>query len=111
MSEDRLQQECVMWFHNTYPRLRGCLFSVPNGGARSAREGKLLKQTGLYPGVADLLFMYQSRTLCLELKTEKGMQSDKQKAWQKTIKEQGFNYYIIRSLSLFQDVINSIVCN
>ena len=44
-SENRIQQECYMWFHNTYPEYRGLLFAVPNGGARSAIEGKLFKQT------------------------------------------------------------------
>lgn len=100
-SENRIQQECVMYFHNTYPKLRGCLFAVPNGGARSAREGKLLKETGVWAGVADMLLMYNGVTTCFELKTEIGSQSNKQIRWQRLMEEQGFRYYIIRDIKEF----------
>lgn len=109
MSEDRLQQECVMWFNNEYPHLRGLLFSVPNGGKRDRREAALLKSTGLYPGVADLVFLYRRQTYFLELKTEKGVQSTVQKDWQSKVKEHGFNYYIIRRTLEFRYAIKSII--
>lgn len=108
-SEDAIQHECYMWFHNTYKELRGSLFAVPNGGARSALQGKIFKMTGVVPGVSDMLFMYNGTTYCFELKNELGSQSDKQIAWQKHIEKQGFQYFIIRSLSVFQDIIKSIV--
>jgi hypothetical protein len=60
-SEDRIQQECYRWFHNTYPELRGLLFHVPNGGKRDGREAKKLKTMGVVPGVADLIFLYNGR--------------------------------------------------
>ena len=53
-SENRIQQECFMWHWNTYPEQRGLLFHIPNGGARSKREGRLFKDIGVFPGVADL---------------------------------------------------------
>ena len=111
MSEDRLQQECYMWFHNTYPHLRGCLFSVPNGSYKATRQRKLFKQTGLYPGVSDMLLMHNGTTYCFELKTERGRQSDKQLAWQATIEEQGFCYFIIRTDGLFKSIVKNIICN
>ncbi|MEN8123447.1 MAG: VRR-NUC domain-containing protein [Bacteroidota bacterium] len=110
-SEDRLQQECVMWFNNKYPELRGTLFSVPNGGTRNAREAMKMKQTGLYPGVSDLLFMHKGVTTCFELKTSVGKQSDNQKKWQKVIEEQHFKYFLIRELDLFKEIVNSIIYN
>lgn len=108
-SEDSIQSECYVWFNNTYKELRGCLFAVPNGGARSALQGKLFKMTGVYAGVADMLFMYNGVTYCLEFKNEIGQQSEKQIAWQKTIENQGFQYFIIRNFDLFQQVIKSII--
>ena len=108
-SEDALQQKCVFWFWNEYPKLRGLLFSVPNGGLRNKREAARLKQTGLTPGVADLLFMYEGLTYCLELKTETGSQSINQKKWEAKVKEHNFPYFIIRSLKEFKEVISKIV--
>jgi hypothetical protein len=109
MSEDRIQQECYLWFHNTYPKLRGLLFAVPNGGSRSMIEAKKFKLTGVVSGVSDMLFMYAGKTYCLELKTEKGYQSKKQVIWQETITKNGFLYFIVRDLSLFKDIIESII--
>ena len=60
-SEDQIQHECYVWFNNTHKDLRGCLFAVPNGGARSALQGRIFKMTGVVPGVADMLFMYKSK--------------------------------------------------
>ena len=108
-SENRIQQECYMWFHNTFPHLRGSLFAVPNGGARSPFEGKLFKETGVVPGVADMLLMVSGKTYCFEMKNALGHQSKKQIAWERHITNQGFNYYIIRDLSLFQEIVNRII--
>ena len=108
-SEARIQQECWIWFNNTYPHLRGCLFAVPNGTATSSQQGKLMKETGTYRGVSDLLLMYQGRTTCLELKTLSGYQSVHQRDWQLTIEKQGFEYHIVRSLAEFQRIIKSII--
>jgi hypothetical protein len=108
-SEDALQQKCYFWFWNTYPNLRGLLFHVPNGGSRNAREGAKFKQIGVFAGVSDLLFMFDGKTHCIELKNEKGSQSTKQLFWQKRVEENGFNYYIIRTLEDFQKLIKTIV--
>lgn len=111
MSEDRLQQECYMWFWNTYPDLRGLLFAVPNGGYRTPQEAKKFKLTGVVSGVSDMLFMHNEKTYCFELKTQKGYQSAKQTKWQQTIEKQGFNYFIIRDLTVFQSLIKNILNN
>ena len=108
-SEDALQQKCVFWFHNNYPNLRGLLFSVPNGGYRNKREAAKLNQTGLVSGVADLLFMYECYTYCIELKTETGTQRETQRIWQGKVEYQGFKYFIIRSLEDFKKLIKTIV--
>ena len=109
MSEDALQQLCYMWFHNTYPQYRGLLFHVPNGGSRNPREGKKFKQIGVVAGVADLLFLINSKCYCLELKTEVGRQSKKQQDWQDLVQRNGMEYYVIRSLVKFQEAVELII--
>jgi len=108
-SEERIQQECYMWFHNTYPEYRGCLFHVPNGGARSSVEGAMFKKIGVVPGVADMLLMVNSTTYCFELKNKYGKQSPKQVKWQKQIEKNGFNYFIIRDVNLFKQIVEGIM--
>lgn len=108
-SENRIQQECVIFFHNTYPHLRGCLFAVPNGGARSVLEGVLLKKTGVVPGVSDMILLYRGEAYLFELKTEVGVQSDKQLVWQKLMESQGFKYMLIRSSGVFETIIKTII--
>ena len=108
-TEDALQQKCVFWFHNHFPKLRGLLFSVPNGGLRSAKEGKKMRLTGQTAGVADLLLMYNKTTYCIELKKDRfATQSVNQKCWQQKVEFQGFSYFIIRSLEDFKKLIYSI---
>ena len=108
-SEDALQQKCVFWFHNAYPHLRGLLFAVPNGGSRNAREGQKLKRTGVVAGVSDLILLYMGSAFLLELKTETGSQSKKQKDWQSKAEQEGFEYFVIRSLAKFKSVIKTII--
>lgn len=109
MSEDRLQQECFLWFNNEYPKLRGLLFHVPNGGHRNAREGAKFKTMGVIKGVSDLIFLYRGMSWLLELKTEIGFQSQNQLDWEDKVKEQGFEYYVIRSVKEFQVIIEAII--
>jgi len=109
ISEDRLTQECYLWFHNEFPSLRGLLFHVPNGGARNAREGAKFKSMGVWKGVADFLFMYQSTTIAIELKTSVGFLSKEQKAWRDKIGTQGFEYKVVRSLEEFKNCIKEII--
>jgi len=108
-SEDAIQAECYMWFNNTHKDLRGLLFAVPNGGARSALQGKIFKMTGVVAGVSDMLFMYKGNTFCFELKTNTGTQSEKQQDWEKKVSKHGFQYFIIRDLSTFSQIVNSII--
>lgn len=108
-SEDRIQQECYMWFHNEYPDLRGLLFHPPNGGARNAREGAKFKTMGVYPGVSDFILLHAGRAYCIELKNSIGVQSKVQKEWEEAVKNQGFYYVVVRSLEEFKSEIERIL--
>ena len=109
MSEDRIQQDIYLWFHNEYPKLRGLLFHPANGGSRNSREGAKFKSMGVFPGVADLLFIYDRQLYAIELKTPKGSQSEVQKYWESRVKKEGVYYTIIRSLEEFKKFIIPII--
>jgi hypothetical protein len=109
MSEDRLQQECFLWFHNNLIDLRGLLFHCPNGGNRNAREGAKFKSMGVVAGVADLLFIYSNKLYAIELKTDKGTQKSTQKIWEDRVVLEGVKYFIIRDFYSFKELINNII--
>lgn len=108
-AEDNLQSKCYVWFSNTYPQYRGLLFSVPNGGGRSSLEGKVLKMTGLYKGVSDLIFLFNGKAYMIEMKTPTGIQSDAQKEWEVLVNKAGFDYFVIKSFNAFRGLIESII--
>lgn len=102
--EHHIQCACVRWFCYQHPEYKGCLFSVPNGGRRDKVTAAKLKAEGVVPGVSDLLFLVPNKKyhgLCIEMKDEKGRQSESQKEWQKTMVAMGYNYVVCRSLDDF----------
>lgn len=106
--EHRIQCTCVRWFRYQYPQYAPLLFAVPNGGQRNAITAAKLKAEGVVPGVADLLLLipnHQFHALCIEIKTRKGRQSDKQKAWQAIIQKTGYQYQVTRNFEEFKQLI------
>ena len=56
-------------------------------------------------GVSDLIILKPNGiTLFIELKVEKGIQSDAQKLFQSKVESLGFDYYIIKSLEQFKQI-------
>lgn len=112
-SESRLQATCFAWFWNTYPEYRGLMFHVPSEGNRnSVIDGGRRKAMGIVAGVSDLIFMlprHGYHGLCIEMKTETGKQSDKQKEWERKVTEQGYDYQITRSLSEFKTCVTNYI--
>lgn len=107
-SESRIQQEIVMFFNNEYPELRGCLCYNNNNSVGGLR-GKLNKYLGVIKGRSDMVLYYKSFSVMIELKTEKGRQSEAQKYWEHLMRSQGFEYYIVRSLEEFKELIKKII--
>ena len=102
--EDNLQRTIIR-----YLRLKRILvFAVPNGGSRNAREAHNLKLSGVLAGVSDLIILMQKRAVFVELKTDKGRQSEYQKKFQQDVEGLGFEYLIWRSLDDCIKFINSI---
>jgi len=107
-SEDKIHQDCYVWFHNTYPHLRGLLCYNLNN-SKNKIDGARNKAKGLQKGRADFVFYYNSVATMIEMKTEKGKQKDGQPEWEAKITAQGFQYHICRSLAEFQTLIFAIL--
>ena len=109
MSEDILQSKIFKWYHNEYCTKKNeiphVIFSVPNGAFVSKREAMKLKATGLVAGVSDLIIIQPKRCIFIEVKLEKGRQSQQQIEFEKKVKNLGFEYYLVRSLEDFQNII------
>jgi hypothetical protein len=106
-NEDQLQAQCIMWFSQEYPGLRGTLFAVPNGGARDSRTANLLKATGVVAGVSDLIWILHNKIEFIEMKKPGGRQSGAQKKFQEMVEFYGYNYNLIFSFVEFKTLIKS----
>ncbi len=112
MTEDKIQQEIVTWFTNNYclkhHNPRSIIFSIPNGGFRNKIEAMKLKATGILAGASDLIIVHKNKIYFIELKDDKGSQQQNQKEFEKRVNDQGFDYFIFRSLAEFQKFILSL---
>lgn len=101
-SEDKIQSECTIWAHNTYPDFRLNWWHVPNGGTRNIIEARKLKTMGVKSGVWDIHCYYNGQFSIIEMKTETGVLSAEQKIWGQQMKKMGANLYVCRSLEEFK---------
>lgn len=114
--EDRLQIDCKYWFDCQYPQYRLLLHHSPNEGLlmKHDRDGAKRKAMGMRPGFPDFIFLMPNRQypyLAMELKSEKGRQSDHQKEYQQAVENAGGRYRVIRSLDEFMTEINGYLNN
>lgn len=109
--EAKIQASCVEWLWNTHPETRGSFIHIPNEGNRNSKmDGAMRKALGLVAGAPDtFLFIprHGKHGLAVEFKTETGIQSDAQKAFQARLEQNGYRYEICRSLEQFKEIINS----
>jgi hypothetical protein len=56
-------------------------------------------------GYPDITLFKDNSTIFVEVKNEKGIQSEIQKYVQKQLEKQGFKYYLVRSLDEFKQKI------
>ena len=92
--EDKLQAGIV----NLLRQNGFLVFSVPNGGQRSAITGAILKKTGALAGVSDLIIVLEGRVVFVEVKTPTGRQQDTQKIFQERVEQLGHRYEIWRDI-------------
>ena len=110
LSESRIQHNCLLWFRMQYPELALLLFAVPNGGKRDAATGARMKYEGATAGVSDLILLVPKKgyaALCIEMKKPGGVQSEKQKEWQRKAEKFRNKYVICHSLEEFMNEVNS----
>ena len=114
-SSEDLEQEVVMqWVHmNTgkWPEL-ALLHHIPNGGARSSREGAKLKRMGVLAGVADLHLPVARgpwHGLYIEMKHGEGRLQESQKDFLKLAAEQGVYCIVCYSAEDAIEVIRQYV--
>lgn len=106
MTENQLQQQIIIWYKNNYQiNGKGLIFSVPNGGSRHILEAKTLKATGQMAGVSDLIILKpEGKTIFVEVKIEKGIQSEVQKIFEEKVLDLRFEYYLVRSIEEFKNL-------
>ena len=107
--EAKIQASCVEFLWNNYPETRGLYIHIPNEGNRSSKlDGAMRKALGLVAGAPDT-FLFIARHgyfgLAIEYKTETGVQSAEQKAFQSRLEQQGYKYCLCRSLAQFKEII------
>ncbi|CAB4128415.1 VRR-NUC domain containing protein [uncultured Caudovirales phage] len=59
-------------------------------------------------GMSDIILFKDNSTIFVEVKNEKGIQSEIQKYVQKQLEKQGFKYYLVRSLEDFKQKIKQL---
>lgn len=110
--ESQLQIACVKWFRLQHPHLAPFLFAIPNGGARSAVTGAILKAEGTRAGVADLFLMIPTdkyHGLFIEMKHGKGRQSPEQLAFEADCAIKRYSYALCRTFDEFRHAVESHV--
>lgn len=106
--EHTLQRNMVNLFRMAYPQYKGVFFAVPNGGHRDIRTAQHMKAEGQLAGVSDLMLLvarHNRHGLCIEVKTSKGRQSDRQKAFADNVIAQGYYYAIVRTVDEFMELV------
>lgn len=108
-SESKIQHSCLTWFRHQYPNLALLLFAVPNGGRRDAKTGARMKYEGVLRGVSDLILLIPKKgyaSLCIEMKTPKGEQSEEQIKWQREAEKYRNRYVVCHSIEEFMKEVN-----
>jgi len=107
MKESDLQKAIV-----EYLDLMGVFYFAVNnemaGGGKSAKiRMQHFKAMGLRAGASDLVLVLREKVVFMEVKTEKGRQSESQKRFQMVVEELGHRYEIVRSVYDVERVLNS----
>ncbi|KKK89499.1 hypothetical protein LCGC14_2732490 [marine sediment metagenome] len=98
----RTVQEYLDWGQNQgrwlYLRLNAGNFIEVRGNTRR-------RVMGCQPGTSDFVVITNISTSFIELKSEKGKQSETQKEFQAKVEELGCYYFIIRSIEKLMEVL------
>lgn len=90
-SESSHQIGFINWFRYKYPNV--LIFHIPNGGFRSIKTAKRLKEEGVVPGIPDL-FIPEWKIFIEMKRTKGGIVSKEQKAMIKYLQEIGYTAFV-----------------
>lgn len=112
--EDRLQMSCKYWFDCQYPQYRLLLHHSPNEGLllQHDKDGAKRKAMGMRAGFPDFILLLPNREhpyLAIELKSEKGRQSEHQKEYQRAVESVGGLYVIVRRVDDFVAIVRNYI--
>jgi hypothetical protein len=112
-SEFQLQRATNFWLHgwSNLPRALApdiIAWHTPNGGTRSARDGKAFKEAGVIPGIFDWTFVGRSTFWVIELKTEVGELSQNQRdMWASYQRAGAAGIGLARTLPEFKEIVTA----
>ena len=113
ISESQIQRMCVKWFDFYFPALKLNLFSIPNEGKRTPRNGARMNAQGRRKGAADMFLAVPNlkhgnivHGIFIEFKKPGEKQSDEQKEFQHSVEKAGYRYELITSLDQFENLMN-----
>lgn len=66
------------------------------------------KKQGMTAGISDLIILHQGKVYFIEMKSEKGKQSESQKEFQRIVEQQGHFYQVIRTYEECAKFIESL---
>jgi hypothetical protein len=107
LKESDIQIQIADWLR-LYESARDFIFmSCPNEGKDRGNVARLMKllRMGLRPGASDIIIFWQGRAYCLEIKTEDGVQSDDQKAFEADCARVGVPYAVARSFDEAREIL------
>ena len=108
MTEEQLQEECYVWFYNSYPKLRQMLYHV-NNNSETRGMGAKKRQLGVAKGVWDFNAMTECGHVFIEMKVGKNGLTPEQEEFMRKAKLFGYKYFFIcRNKQEFKEVIISL---
>lgn len=96
-AETRLQMALINHLRLLAPR-NILYMAIPNEGSRSPKTGARMKAMGMLPGAPDLLFIIDGKAHGLELKADKGRQSDTQRLVERAWEAAGGVYALAKGM-------------
>ena len=105
MSEAQIQANIVKYLRS----IGYFCYSTPNEqtSKNPVHTGQLVAM-GLYPGMADLtVWLGNGKIAYLEVKTDKGQQSDRQRHFQEKCTVAGYFYAVVRSVEDVKNIVES----
>ena len=97
-----------------YKNLAFLLHHSPNGGRRTALEGRRFKEMGTRAGFPDLQLCFPNRRfhgLFIELKSKTGRQQPSQRKMQALLERAGYFYKVVRDFNQFRECIRDYLAS